>query len=625
MADVIKEFLVGLGFKVDEKGLKTFTSTIDGATTAVTKLVTTLAGASLTVAAGVSAFASNLENLYFASQRIGSSAQSIKAAEYAARDLGATASELRGSLEGLSRFLRDNPGGEGFLQSLGVETRDINGNIKDTTDLLSGLGQKLRSMPWYQARQYASLLGIDENTLRAIMSGEFGRKLEENRKRFAGAGLDKATRDAHQFMNELRDVGMQFENMSIQVQAQLMHRLGPELKKFAAWFEKNSPMIAKRIVDVTEKLLQLAQDSEPYLKSIYEFFVDLDEATDGWSTKIIVLLGLLRMLGATSLITGIARLSGAFAGLATSIAGVATAAALISGDTSEGSKAAQKMQDAAIAGSREAAVKLARQQYANQWWRKWFGAEPTEEDIQKRADEIQAGEHAGRGTAQKQLSDLERKYDLPAGLLDSVWDTESARGRNMKSSAGAEGHFQFMPETAKQYGLKNPYDFQESADAAARMYADLLRQYGGDVRKALAAYNWGSGNLDRKGMDSAPAETRNYIDKVLAGMARPIDVPMYSDEMSDFERARLAAKSDDAAQALIRANAASQFDTRAPDRYAVQAAMSQPAQGNQVVIHQKTDVNVSGSADPAATGQAVAGAQGRVNEELVRNMTSAVN
>src|SRR5690606_9606156 len=111
MSDVIKEFLVGLGFKVDEKGLKTFTKSIDGATTAVTRLVTTLAGASLTVAAGVSAFASSLENLYFASQRIGATADSIKSIEYAARDLGATAGEARGSLEGLARFLRDSPGG----------------------------------------------------------------------------------------------------------------------------------------------------------------------------------------------------------------------------------------------------------------------------------------------------------------------------------------------------------------------------------------------------------------------------------------------------------------------------------------------------------------------------------
>ena len=105
----------------------------------------------------------------------------------------------------------------------------------------------------------------------------------------------------------------------------------------------------------------------------------------------------------------------------------------------------------------------------------------------------------------------------------------------------------------------------------------------------------------------------------------PVVVQMSPAEQADFERARLAAQADDAAQALIRANAASQFDTRAPDRYAVQAAMTQQAQGNQVVIHQKTDVNVSGGADPNSTAQAVAGAQGRVNEELVRNMTSAVN
>ncbi|WP_051445731.1 hypothetical protein [Pseudomonas nitroreducens] len=103
-SSVIKEFLVGLGFKVDEKGLKTFTGTIDGATTAVTRLVTTLAGASLTVAAGVATFANNLENLYFASQRVGASAASMKAADYAARDLGASANEVRGSLEGMARL-----------------------------------------------------------------------------------------------------------------------------------------------------------------------------------------------------------------------------------------------------------------------------------------------------------------------------------------------------------------------------------------------------------------------------------------------------------------------------------------------------------------------------------------
>jgi len=119
--------------------------------------------------------------------------------------------------------------------------------------------------------------------------------------------------------------------------------------------------------------------------------------------------------------------------------------------------------------------------------------------------------------AQGRLRGLEQKYRLPSGLLDRVWNAESGRGKNMNSAAGAQGHFQFMPATAAQYGLKNPYDFDESSDAAARMYRDLLKANGGDVSKAAAAYNWGQGNLNRKGMGAAPRETLGYINKVAGG------------------------------------------------------------------------------------------------------------
>ena len=75
-----------------------------------------------------------------------------------------------------------------------------------------------------------------------------------------------------------------------------------------------------------------------------------------------------------------------------------------------------------------------------------------------------------------------------------------------------------MPATAKSYGLKDPNNLEESADAAAHMYADLLRKYHGDIKKAITAYNWGSGHVDRLGMGKMPAETRKYLAKVGAGM-----------------------------------------------------------------------------------------------------------
>jgi hypothetical protein len=111
------------------------------------------------------------------------------------------------------------------------------------------------------------------------------------------------------------------------------------------------------------------------------------------------------------------------------------------------------------------------------------------------------------------LATLEDKYRLPRGLLNAVVQTESGGDVNAISPKGAEGAFQFMPNTAKAYNV-NVKDFNSSADGAARMYADLLLAHNGDLDKALASYNWGQGNLAKYGMDKMPSETKNYIAKV---------------------------------------------------------------------------------------------------------------
>lgn len=117
------------------------------------------------------------------------------------------------------------------------------------------------------------------------------------------------------------------------------------------------------------------------------------------------------------------------------------------------------------------------------------------------------------------FSYLEKKYGLPDGMLDKIWAIESNRGKSMVSPAGATGHFQFMPATAKAYGLtrEDTFDLNKSSEAAARMLSDLLKQNNGDVNKALASYNWGSGNVARYGMSDLPKETQNYLSKYHQG------------------------------------------------------------------------------------------------------------
>ena len=118
------------------------------------------------------------------------------------------------------------------------------------------------------------------------------------------------------------------------------------------------------------------------------------------------------------------------------------------------------------------------------------------------------------------FSALERDNKLPPGLLKAIMMTESGGQPGLTSPAGAQGYFQFMPATAKQYGVE-VNNLESEAKGAAKMMSDLLKQYNGNLQMALAAYNWGSGNIAKQGIQNMPDETRNYIPKVMGFMQNP--------------------------------------------------------------------------------------------------------
>lgn len=127
---------------------------------------------------------------------------------------------------------------------------------------------------------------------------------------------------------------------------------------------------------------------------------------------------------------------------------------------------------------------------------------------------------------------LESKYKLPRGTLNNVYQAESAGGKHLFSPAGAEGPFQFMPATGQQYGLKDRsdrMDTSKSAEAAAHYLSDLLTQFGGDMKKTIAAYNWGPGRVSKLGLNYAPKETRDYLGRVMPGLPDFYDATNRSD------------------------------------------------------------------------------------------------
>lgn len=106
-----------------------------------------------------------------------------------------------------------------------------------------------------------------------------------------------------------------------------------------------------------------------------------------------------------------------------------------------------------------------------------------------------------------------RKYEVDPDLIRSVIKTESDFDSQAASSKGAMGLMQLMPETARDLGVKNAYDPEENIMGGTRYLKSLLERYDGKVDLALAAYNWGMGNLENK-PNQLPRETANYIARV---------------------------------------------------------------------------------------------------------------
>ncbi len=109
------------------------------------------------------------------------------------------------------------------------------------------------------------------------------------------------------------------------------------------------------------------------------------------------------------------------------------------------------------------------------------------------------------------------RWNVPAELLAAQLQAESGFDPNARSPAGALGIAQFMPGTARAYGLTNPFDPAAAIDAQAHLMRDLLARFG-KVELALAAYNAGPGAVERFGGMPPYGETRGYVARIVALM-----------------------------------------------------------------------------------------------------------
>jgi soluble lytic murein transglycosylase-like protein len=125
----------------------------------------------------------------------------------------------------------------------------------------------------------------------------------------------------------------------------------------------------------------------------------------------------------------------------------------------------------------------------------------------------------GRAASAPRFDDIvvahAQRHALRPELVRAVIQVESGYNPTATSPKGAMGLMQLMPATARQLGVRNPYDPEDNIRGGTAYLRQLLDRYDGNEELALAAYNAGSGAVDRYGQKVPPyRETRDYVRKV---------------------------------------------------------------------------------------------------------------
>lgn len=615
--DVLREFLVGLGFKVDEVGMKKFVDSVDKVTKDVKTAGLAIAATATGFIAGVAIISNQMEKLYYASQRTDETVGNIMALRYAAGQIGLTADQAQGALEGFARTLRLNPGTNNLLSSLGVT-----GNTP-AAKFDSFIEQMEKQKP-YVAAAYAGLFGIDPDTLLMLENGlpKLEAEQEKYKRRLGAFGIngDQAAEAAKNFNNTIRQATSDFDLLWIVIQSKLTPVLTPLIDQFERWAELHAGEYAQAIADAVKSLANWLQSVD--WKKVGDDINGVYNALGGVKG---ILIGL-AAIELAPLVASVLGLAGALTGLgAAGAAATGVGLAGLLGTLSGlgllgfgGYEAIKAMKDSSPGGHYVPRYGSARPSGgdapAHDWGETWEGIKKAFDyggsgHFVSRTDSNShgstsgsvydpsisdtsgvSGVSSGPTNTSKLFASLEKSFALSAGTLDKVWNIESGRGTNMLSPAGAKGHFQFMDDTAKQYGVSDPNDLVQSATGAAKYLHDLLSKYNGDMMKSLAAYNWGSGNLD-KDIDGYldkrgawhqghGADWANYLPQETAGYLRK------------FSGTRLGSNGG--------------LGSNAP-----------------VSITQENTFHIDGSADPQGTARAIGNEQSRVNGDLVRNFSGA--
>lgn len=221
-SNVLREYLVSLGYSVDNVSQKKFDLALLNSDRSASGLARTLLGVAASAQAMMLVYARSMERLYYSSMKAESSVGSLQAISFAARNIGLSGDAMVAGVEGMARAMRSNPG----LKALLTGQFGINTQGKETTALLVEFVEKLSTMPDYIATSFAQMFGIDPDTyfLLSRQVGQFKEVMALRKQWASEVGLDaeQGAQALHDYANETREIEERFKVLAQVVAIQLL-------------------------------------------------------------------------------------------------------------------------------------------------------------------------------------------------------------------------------------------------------------------------------------------------------------------------------------------------------------------------------------------------------------------
>ncbi|EJQ2005491.1 hypothetical protein ACLF30_002517 [Cronobacter sakazakii] len=310
--------------RMDEAGLQNLDQVVTDVAAGMRRLSLAVAPVIADVLSFTTQTARGLDELWRASQRSGASAEGISELGYAFKQAGVDDENVQASLVNVNKRMQNASEAGGVFGSLDINTRDAQGNLRDTAEVFEALIQKLAALPLDKAQQFSKALGIDDDTLNAMRHG-FSGYLQDYRKAASQAGFDASgsALSGHRYITAVNGLTTVQNIVTQKVGGELAAGLAGPLEKLLGKVTDNLPQImavTDKVVDgiviALDKLITIVSSVIDAVGGIVTLWGQIDTQSQIVISVLSGLLAAWRVLNAGFLVTPIGMILGLVSALA---------------------------------------------------------------------------------------------------------------------------------------------------------------------------------------------------------------------------------------------------------------------------------------------------------------------